>query len=211
MDWTYIFNTSSREGFGHLYLSLIEAFEQQFFLNPSQIPLFAMSGDHAKSYAADVMFHYVLDGKNPVDVIKGAEADKMYLEGYPTQAVEQDCFADGMMMYGEQHRPVSLLFRNEPDLGVPLNKCGGHNNFLIQDIAVVRALMKRFNEHTRKETGGIIFASTSTLGCSTVSMVTKIRKGEFWDRQHLIEINSPALRQSEKFQQGWRALIQNYG
>jgi hypothetical protein len=210
MELIHTFHTNTRREYGLLYLGLIQSLERRFFLDPKQVPIIAIYGALAKSYAADVMFYHILDGKDPMDIIDGGSADKMYLEEFPTQAAGQDCFADGDLTHEEKPYPVTLLFRNEPFMGIPPNNCGGNSHIPLQDLTVAISLVKRFKEHTECSKGGMIFASSSDIQCASISIHTRSVYEDVWRQSHIVTVNSSAFMNSEQFQRGWAKLKSEY-
>jgi len=217
MKQAHVFNLNGRREHGLFYLGLIQSFEKSAFIDPKCLPIFTVSGDFAKSYAADIFFHQVLDGLDPMSVIDGRGANKMYLEARPMEAVGKDCFDDGTMTVDGKEHSVSVMFRNDANLsGVPGGCSDRHKreNRHCEGLAVTRSLIQRFSRHTQNKAGGIIFAAgrgeiTEAAAVDMYSRAPDIN--DEWGRNHVISVRSSLLHRSEKFQRGWSQLVDRYG
>lgn len=172
-----------------------------------------MVGDIGKAYAADIMFHHILDGLDPLEVIEQPEKFKMYLEDAPCHAVREDLYDYGTMTHNGQEYPMALMFRNEADIGIDIGGCDNSHsweNRFRKDLIIATTLNKRFSMATNGNVGGMIFASSLSSECATVEAYVRERDS-MWDCHHQITVNSQMITRTAQFQGGWDKMIAQYG
>jgi len=209
MSLQHIFYTATRAEFGRLYLGLIRGFEPEMFTSLDHVPIVAMRSDYAssgKSLAADVMFHEILDGYDPADVIDGRETKKLTWEEYPCEAMGFLLDVKGRLQGRDV--PVTLGFNSWPDIMIKDQSVFESDERLCQ---AYRDKFKACFEDAQQATGGLIFAAALRCLAADVAIRTESSNSKYWARIHEIHVNAPSLQRSPKFQEAWSGLVEQFG